>query len=263
MESYNEQISISDIENGIIISDEHSAKIVKVRQNLVVKYGKWIRIEEAEAINFVSENTSVPVPKIFNSYKIGDIAYIIMEYIKGKTLEELWEDLSNEERLTILSELKGYINQIRNIKGTYIGSVNKKPCIDIRRHSKEGGPFDTEAEFNEFIISRFHPRINKSLINIIRQTLRTDHKILFTHGDISPRNILIENGHIICILDWECAGFYPEYWEYIKSLHALNWDTDCIDYLPQSLRDESANPASAPQNGVAHWCTQALLLHFV
>jgi thiamine kinase-like enzyme len=38
----------------------------------------------------------------------------------------------------------------------------------------------------------------------------------FTHSDIAPRNILVKNGKIAAIIDWETAGWYPEYWEYIR-----------------------------------------------
>lgn len=38
---------------------------------------------------------------------------------------------------------------------------------------------------------------------------------LFTHGDVAPRNIMVdESGHITGIIDWEQAGWYPDYWEY-------------------------------------------------
>jgi thiamine kinase-like enzyme len=36
----------------------------------------------------------------------------------------------------------------------------------------------------------------------------------FTHSVIAPRNILIKDGKIAAIVDWESAGWYPEYWEY-------------------------------------------------
>jgi aminoglycoside phosphotransferase (APT) family kinase protein len=31
-----------------------------------------------------------------------------------------------------------------------------------------------------------------------------------------PRNIIIDRGRLSGIVDWECAGFYPEYWEFTK-----------------------------------------------
>lgn len=38
---------------------------------------------------------------------------------------------------------------------------------------------------------------------------------VFTHGDLAPRNIMVDAaGQITAILDWENAGWYPDYWEY-------------------------------------------------
>lgn len=28
---------------------------------------------------------------------------------------------------------------------------------------------------------------------------------------------MVKEGHITAIIDWESAGWYPEYWEYIKA----------------------------------------------
>lgn len=39
---------------------------------------------------------------------------------------------------------------------------------------------------------------------------------MFTHGDLSPRNIIVLNDKIVGIVDWEEAGWFPEYWEYVK-----------------------------------------------
>jgi thiamine kinase-like enzyme len=42
---------------------------------------------------------------------------------------------------------------------------------------------------------------------------------VFTHADLHPSNILIDRGRLSGIVDWECAGFYPEYWEFTKLMY--------------------------------------------
>jgi len=44
------------------------------------------------------------------------------------------------------------------------------------------------------------------------------HRILFTHGDLKPHNILVKDGHITGFLDWESAGWYPDYWDFTTAL---------------------------------------------
>lgn len=35
---------------------------------------------------------------------------------------------------------------------------------------------------------------------------------VFSHGDLVPENILVHDGHISGIIDWEYAGWYPYFW---------------------------------------------------
>ena len=38
---------------------------------------------------------------------------------------------------------------------------------------------------------------------------------VFTHADIAPRNIMVDAQYRITgIIDWEAAGWYPDYWGY-------------------------------------------------
>jgi thiamine kinase-like enzyme len=62
------------------------------------------------------------------------------------------------------------------------------------------------------------------------------HRILLTHGDISPRNIMVRNGHIAAIIDWQYAGWYPEYWEFTKASRTANWRTDWPTYFLQTMK---------------------------
>ncbi|OQE06026.1 hypothetical protein PENVUL_c020G06264 [Penicillium vulpinum] len=42
--------------------------------------------------------------------------------------------------------------------------------------------------------------------------------------DIAPRNIIVdEQNNVTGILDWEYAGWYPEYWEYAQIMRPAFW----------------------------------------
>lgn len=53
-------------------------------------------------------------------------------------------------------------------------------------------------------------------------------KFYFTHGDITIGNIIVSgfpgSYAITGIIDWEQAGWYPEYWEYCKILSGVEFD---------------------------------------
>lgn len=62
------------------------------------------------------------------------------------------------------------------------------------------------------------------------------HNIVFTHGDLRPRNIMAKDGNITGIIDWELSGWYPEYWEFAKALYVWQWQNDWFDYLVDALQ---------------------------
>ncbi|KAI9750579.1 MAG: hypothetical protein M4579_006409 [Chaenotheca gracillima] len=59
------------------------------------------------------------------------------------------------------------------------------------------------------------------LVKKFRDALRDDYQIVFMHGDFSWDHILVmkDTGQVTSIVDWEMAGWSPEYWEYNKSRH--------------------------------------------
>lgn len=99
--------------------------------------------------------------------------------------------------------------------GRPIGGCNGQ-ARDCRQMSDyTGGPFDTEAEVNDFVLDllRGTPAPVKAAL---AGSLRTGSRVVFTHADITPRNILVQVDRVQALLDWEYAGWYPEHWEYVK-----------------------------------------------
>ncbi|MBZ6376127.1 MAG: phosphotransferase [Kocuria palustris] len=58
--------------------------------------------------------------------------------------------------------------------------------------------------------------------------------MVFTHSDFSSRNILVDENNdyqVTAILDWEFAGWYPEWWEYFRAYKSFHRGKDWSDYL--------------------------------
>ena len=136
-----------------------------------------------------------------------------------------------DQKLSIASELHSYINQLRDLKGDYIGAIDRGKAKIGQIASIEGGPFDSEQQFNEFILGDIVESAPDIQRHYAKFALIDDHGIVFTHADFSPRDILVEGGRVTAILDWEYAGWYPEHWEYIQALRQLKPMTDWPEYL--------------------------------
>jgi hypothetical protein len=116
--------------------------------------------------------------------------------------------------------LKDYLAELKAIPNPFspdkaISNTLGEACRDRRiRGAMPVGPFANEAAFSQVL--RFSD-----------EPARRGHKIVFTHADLNPRNILVDRVTLSdgstgwCvkgIVDWENAGYYPEYWECTKAL---------------------------------------------
>ena len=87
--------------------------------------------------------------------------------------------------------------------------------VDLRLYSSySGGPFPDERAFNEFLISGIFPLTPAILKKKFEEQLRADHRIVFTYADLTQHNIIVRDNHIVGLIDWQYAGWFPEYWDY-------------------------------------------------
>ncbi|KAI1273332.1 kinase-like protein [Xylaria sp. FL0933] len=210
--------------------------VYKVDSRTIVKSSKRIRLSEAEAMKFVRDNTSIPVPEVYNAYRDEESGHtrIVMEFIEGVELEEAWDTYSATEKESVITQLRGYMKELRQLKGTFIGAVDGSWCDDHFFDDDRGGygPFVNEEQFNSGIIKalkqgRSHYTDVVMTCDIIREIWK-GHEIVFTHNDFAPRNILVQGSKVVAILDWELAGYYPDYWEYCKALRRPDWHSGWI-----------------------------------
>ncbi|KAJ5093216.1 hypothetical protein N7456_009077 [Penicillium angulare] len=207
-------------------------RVVRISETLVVKSGGNLRTHEGPTLRFIKENTTIPVPDVHDiRWKDGKVVELVMDYMPGKPLDQAWQSLTHDQKVSICNQLHFYIAQLRNLKGKYIGAVDNSKAIIGKRIPKEGGPFDSEKQFNEFILGHMI-KIPDLLRHYTSFSVTEGHDIVFTHSDLAPRNILVEGDKVTAILDWEYGGWYPEYWEYIRALMILKPMPDWPEYLP-------------------------------
>lgn len=196
----------------------HGDRVTKINNTIE---GPLRISNEAAAIRFLKENTTIPVPTVYETTSNS----ITMEFVEGSTIEEAWKDLSDTEIAAISEQLRDYLTQLRSLKGSFIGSFDGGPAVDARMFINEGGPFRTVPEYIDFVLS--DPPRNwpgaAPMHSMVRSQMRTDYDVVLTHGDLKSINILVQGSRITAIIDWEYAGYYPEYLEYVSALRATAW----------------------------------------
>jgi len=232
--------------------NELSQHVYHVAPNLVVKTGDHVRMTEADTMRFVRANTSIPVPEVYDAFVRNDTGQvcIVMAYIQGTRLDVCWPSLTKTQKTSLINELKEYMIQLRAVqkprnigRRQYIGCVDGTHCEDqfFDHDPTSYGPFNSEAQFTRGLVRALRANSPSTWTEMTCRFIQQlpSHVVVFTHNDLAPRNILVQNGKISAIIDWEMAGFYPEHWEYVKAHLWADWG---LPWIREGLIDKILRP---------------------
>ncbi|KAG5292652.1 hypothetical protein I7I48_04805 [Histoplasma ohiense] len=196
--------------------------VVKVRRKHVIKGP--CQLPELEALLYISEHTTIPVPRVRCSYNGPGGIYIMMDHIQGTDLETLWmRGLKPKEKETILNDIATILTQLRTLhppKEGVVASAQGGAILDYCIGSQLVGPFQSHSSFHSFLRGGV-PLENTAQVfgEDIVSCHSNNYRTFFSHSDLAPRNIIIRNGRIVGVVDWALAGWYSEYWDLTKAYY--------------------------------------------
>ncbi|OAX85359.1 hypothetical protein ACJ72_00248 [Emergomyces africanus] len=241
---------------------------IPISKHKIVKTGIWVHLTEAATMKFVAENTtSVPVPRVYCSFVHKNRAYIVMQRMQGADLPEEWRKRkwSDESLEKIFAQLRAMFLELRSLKpeasqppppgaalvggeGGRVESCVGSSLRDVRnpRSLPRFGPFKTIQQFHSWLREDLQPkqfpgRENDQDWQDIKEMVDWqdgpwDAPPVFTHGDLNPFNIIVHGDDVVGIVDWECAGWYPYYWEYTSAWWGNVTRTGWQDLLDKFLQ---------------------------
>ncbi|RWA11044.1 hypothetical protein EKO27_g4055 [Xylaria grammica] len=205
--------------------------VVKIGNYFIAKYGKKINFIEGRNMLLVQEHTTIRIPNVYAMYKhepSGDNV-IIMEYVPGEILQDVYEKLDADKKASVGAQLREQLRELREIPSPRCyglpapyGQQENPPYL---AHSwifkKRAGPFDTAAEFlDAYFRAQFSEvsEVGRSEIAYMKSQFmelsKKNDASVFTHADLQPKNIILRKDGFICIIDWESASFCPAYFEF-------------------------------------------------
>jgi hypothetical protein len=150
----------------------------------------------------MAKNTSIPVPKVLaygtfgpfrRSARSNEICdgqfyetYIYMTLAKGQSLENVWDSCDDSSRKAISKQLTTYLEQLRKLEGSYIGSLNNGPVLDMASPSiKSKGTYVFPLTFSRTsnLIRRFiQVRSKRSKLSTLHSPMPTLQPVDSTSG---------------------------------------------------------------------------------
>jgi Choline/ethanolamine kinase len=182
---------------------------------------------EADALRFINTMPGVHTPHLLDSVPTQEKHYLLTTWVEGDCMADVWDELTLCDKEKIVNDLRHQLSQMRlqtRSSTARICNASSGPIDDPRVPwiaREDPRTFSNHKEFAEEV----WPGDREDLRPILRPVMeRSDVPIVFSHGDILPKNLIFpesldhwRSGSIpICIIDWEYAGWMPDYWDPLK-----------------------------------------------
>lgn len=229
------------------------SSVLMLTPSTCVKYGPFQHLSEAASMQYILDNTTIPVPKVYCAFERNGTTYIVMSRISGSPIGHEWKQRPEQSKALLLKELEVYIKEMRSLtatNGRRVQAVDGGKLFDSRLVGGVTGfgPFESVADFHSFLRDGTSPSPDHfaEVTELIDRHTAAKPATCFTHGDLSSMNILVRGDHVVGIVDWDTAGWFPEYWEYTtaSNVNMYNefWKPEIskfLDEYPEALRMEN------------------------
>ncbi|KAG9096636.1 hypothetical protein FRC06_008482, partial [Ceratobasidium sp. 370] len=99
-------------------------RVYHLDSSTMVKKGTEGLQAEAISMDMIRTMTSIPVPAIKQVVIRSTTTYLVMDYIKGHTLEACWSNLGFFSKLRVVWTLRGYVSQLRRLQRSVPGRID-------------------------------------------------------------------------------------------------------------------------------------------
>ena len=184
-----------------------------------LKIGARVSENEANALRLVEKYTTVKAPLLINFTRNEGTGYLLMTKVPGAPLDIVFWRMTYEERRQLARDLGDCISQLRcipNKNNHIVCDTTGGPLTDHRLEPMESwGPYNSKPEFLDDLTAGLENRRGQPPLSYLYAKY---HAVCLTHSDLSLPNLFVGHGRLSGIIDWEHAGFKPEYWEYTRAV---------------------------------------------
>lgn len=169
------------------------------REDGSVGKSPWEReriVNERDALIFIAENTSIPVPRVLEWSDVDGVGSITVERISGRAYSDVYEALGPEDQAKLERNTVNFIEetlypQLRSLRSTKMGQLAGVVVPPVRVSAQDKRP-------------SWEPRAS------------TTSRYVYCHNDITFNNIMIDPATLTvnAVIDWEYSGFFPEEMEF-------------------------------------------------
>ena len=210
-----------------------SARVMRIGP-YVIKKGLDMYVEEAYS-SIHALKLGIPTSQVLSVFRRGKVTYIVTRRIRGAMLTESWKSMTLKQREAALSDVRRYVSIMRKDTSSLgrVSSVLGSEVFDQAICERRWQSHDSVQQFVSALLEGVD-----SAPEDVETGLNSGKAVNFTHGDLSPNNILVRQGRVVSVIDWEFSGYRPDYWEVAKMgyprFKAWLWHSMLLGYYPES-----------------------------
>lgn len=246
-----------------------------------------MRTNDYMTYKFLREQETKDIPLVKEMHQFGEEGdahlFTVMSRVKSVTLESVWARLTQDEKRGYADQIIAALRELRKFTAptpqradgsplwdNVIGQCWPKRCHTIPATQDEW--FDSLDKDLRAGIARKYATDDEATIEARLQRLRKNFPdnapFILTHGDLNMGNIMVHDGKILVIIDWEHAGYYPWWVErWASYMHGLSENAnELFDMVWAEVESELSftdflDKAMAPVDSVADVYQTALIEH--
>ena len=230
-------IDLHAVPSERVVYKGNASIVVESSPGILVK-ASYDLSEEVICARYAREKVSLPVPRILYhprlAYQPSQLSrpmttgawYFCVERAPGVSLEKVVDAMSEEQLQHVAAQLKSILRQMHTVKPKTLGSVTGGPfrnCF-FPGHVSPKHAFTSVGELTDYFRRMLLYFSAEDWTEQLLSHFPRNAPIRFTHGDLIPRNIIVDGSTITAVVDWATGGFYPEYWEYCR-MYNSDWLT--------------------------------------
>lgn len=230
-----------------VLWEPRAYKVVAVNDEIVVKFGTSINVWEGQALIYLERYVpEVAAPRLYAMYHDSRELFLVMQRAPGVQLNSIWPSLKESEKDDIVAKLRRTFDAMRHAEcpwpGEFFGGLDGGPVHHYLFYTQNDeqrflGPYNGESAFAAGLAWNFRAYIERNkrpdykarfYETYLGRALQGHYRPTLTHSDVQQKNIMVsenpgcrniqgERSFDIMLVDWENAGWYPEYWEYFSA----------------------------------------------
>lgn len=194
-------------------AEDGTKSVVFLSEHFVIKINKDSNLIKNEALVLNSLKCAYS-PKVLSYFQYQNMGVLVESKISGQSLEKEWKNQSDGQKNQIIKDLGAFNQKIHSLKKNIFWSAQyNQQCKYYADLLAIRFLMFKDQIFKNRQASEYFKKISKYIETTHIRVIFQNCEPVLVHGDQIMHNLLIENGKLSGVLDWEFTQFGDSFYD--------------------------------------------------